>query len=83
MKVLPPFERPACEVFVGGEWWPGVVDSWDRRPDGWWAFAWVTVTEVREVPRHGVMTVPLRYVQWFPPGAVRPANDENAAHPEG
>jgi hypothetical protein len=71
MRTLPVAARTPCVVFAGGEWWPGVVDTWEQRDDGWWAFCWVHVWEVREVPRLGPLRVPLTYVRWVPAVEVR------------
>jgi hypothetical protein len=86
VDVLDPTDRTACWVFVGGEWWPGVVGTWERREyRSAAAFAWVTVTEVLQVPRVGVVEAPSRYVQWFPADRLIPrANDERRpTHPHG
>ena len=59
-----PLERPEIGVLVDGEWHPGELRAWARRPSGWWAHVYYSRHTVHGrlrfpdcVPQHRVRTM--------------------------
>lgn len=82
MKTYPPTDRPACEVFAGGQWWPGYIHAEDEPNGRAMRYVEAHVVEWLTVPRVGVVPAPARYLRWVDASRVRDrANDETAPAP--